>query len=325
MIAKRLFDLICVVPGLLVLFPFAIVVAIWIKWGSKGPIFFRQVRVGKNEIPFQIFKFRTMVMDAEQKGEQITIGLDPRITKSGRLLRKYKLDELPQLINILIGDMSLVGPRPEVPKYVAHYPEHVRRVVLSVLPGITDHASIEFRNENDLLAELDDPEKHYIKNILPRKLDYYQKYVAEQSLWTDFLLILKTCKIGVMKCEHATRKKPWFTFTKKEFEGPPFVFGIKEWQSAPRPEYLYYRSAHKENGVNGVPLCELDLHWTDENIICPTIRNALKKLLEMDEYSNITAEKMLDGYVMENMKEHTKIMFSKEVESVLKDGQFLDR
>lgn len=138
-----------------------------------------------------------MAVDAEQKGGQITIGQDPRITKSGRFLRKYKLDELPQLINVLKGEMSLVGPRPEVPKYVAHYPEHVKKVVFSVPPGITDHASIEFRNENELLAGADDPEKYYLENILPIKMAHYKKYVSERSLWTDFLLIFKTCTIGI--------------------------------------------------------------------------------------------------------------------------------
>ena len=207
MIAKRLFDLTCVIPGLIVLLPFSIVVALWVKWNSPGPVFFRQIRVGKNEKPFRIFKFRTMVVDAEQKGGQITIGEDARITKCGQFLRRYKLDELPQLLNVLKGEMSLVGPRPEVPKYVAHYPKNVKKVILSVPPGITDYASIEFSNENQLLSEADDPETFYLENILPKKIDHYQKYVADRSLWTDFLLILKTCAIGNVNNKHSMLKR----------------------------------------------------------------------------------------------------------------------
>lgn len=196
MIAKRIFDLIFVIPGLLVLSPVFVLVAIWIKLDSRGPIFFRQKRVGKLGHSFRIFKFRTMVFNAESLGAKVTVGKDPRITRIGGILRKYKLDELPQLINVLIGEMSLVGPRPEVPDYVEHWPEEVREQVLSVSPGITDYASIEFRNENDLLVGASDPVEKYIQEIMPIKLSYYTRYVQDRSVWLDFLLILKT--IGVI-------------------------------------------------------------------------------------------------------------------------------
>ena len=133
-----------------------------------------------------------MVIDAESLGEKVTIGRDPRITRSGEFLRKYKVDELPQLINVLKGEMSLVGPRPEVPEYVAHWPADVRELVLSVPPGITDFASIEFRNENDLLEGADDPVDKYIREIIPIKLEFYERYVRERSVWLDFRLILET-------------------------------------------------------------------------------------------------------------------------------------
>ena len=192
MIVKRIFDLVFVIPGLLTLFPVFVLVAIWIKNDSTGPIFFRQVRVGKSGQPFRIFKFRTMVVNAESLGEKVTVGKDPRITRSGGFLRKYKLDELPQLINVLNGEMSLVGPRPEVPEYVAHWPEEIRDLVLSVPPGITDFASIEFRDENDMLQGASDPVEKYIKEIIPIKLGYYARYVRERSILLDFRLILRT-------------------------------------------------------------------------------------------------------------------------------------
>lgn len=194
MIAKRLFDIFFTIPGLLLLFPFFALIALWIKIDSKGPIFFRQDRVGLNGRTFRIFKFRTMCFDAEAIGRQITVGEDPRITSSGCFLRKYKLDELPQLLNVITGDMSLVGPRPEVPRYVALYPERVRKTVLSVPPGITDYASIEYKDENTILGQAVDPDKAYIEEVMPVKLGYYQRYVAERSLWLDFTLILRTLK-----------------------------------------------------------------------------------------------------------------------------------
>lgn len=169
-----------------------IIIAILIKLDSKGPIFFRQVRVTKNGREFKILKYRTMRVGSD-KYSQITVGKDSRITKVGDFLRKYKLDEIPQLINVLIGDMSLVGPRPEVPKYVALYTEE-QREILKVRAGITDYASIEFSNENDILANETDPEKAYIEKIMPRKIELNKKYLSEISVMTDIKIILLTIK-----------------------------------------------------------------------------------------------------------------------------------
>lgn len=169
-----------------------IIIAILIKLDSKGPIFFKQVRVTKNGREFKIFKYRTMRVGSD-KFSQITVGKDSRITKVGDFLRKYKLDEIPQLINVLIGDMSLVGPRPEVPKYVALYTEG-QREILKVRAGITDYASIEFSNENDILANETDPEKAYIEKIMPRKIELNKKYLSEISVMTDIKIILLTIK-----------------------------------------------------------------------------------------------------------------------------------
>lgn len=194
MILKRLFDLIFSLLGVLLMAPLFLLIGFWIKLDSSGPVFFRQERVGRLGKLFRIYKFRTMCVDAESKGRQITAGADPRITKSGRFLRKTKLDELPQLFNIIKGEMSLVGPRPEVPRYVAMYPVEVRDLVLSVSPGITDFASIEFKDESAILGQAADPERAYIEEIMPVKLDFYQRYVEERSLWVDLMLILKTLK-----------------------------------------------------------------------------------------------------------------------------------
>ena len=169
-----------------------IIIAILIKLDSKGSIFFKQVRVTKNGREFKIFKYRTMRVGSD-KYSQITVGKDSRITKVGDFLRKYKLDEIPQLINVLIGDMSLVGPRPEVPKYVALYTEE-QREILKVRAGITDYASIEFSNENDILANETDPEKAYIEKIMPRKIELNKKYLSEISVMTDIKIILLTIK-----------------------------------------------------------------------------------------------------------------------------------
>ena len=169
-----------------------IIIAILIKLDSKGPIFFKQVRVTKNGREFKIFKYRTMRVGSD-KYSQITVGKDSRITKVGDFLRKYKLDEIPQLINVLVGDMSLVGPRPEVPKYVALYTEE-QREILKVRAGITDYASIEFSNENDILANEVDPEKAYIEKIMPRKIELNKKYLSEISVMTDIKIILLTIK-----------------------------------------------------------------------------------------------------------------------------------
>jgi len=189
---KRIFDIISSLFGLILLSPFIIIIAILIKLDSKGPIFFKQVRVTKNGREFKIFKYRTMKIGSD-KYSQITVGKDSRITKIGDFLRKYKLDEIPQLINVLIGDMSLVGPRPEVPKYIALYTEE-QREILKVRAGITDYASIEFSNENDILANEVDPEKAYIEKIMPRKIELNKKYLSEISVMTDIKIILLTIK-----------------------------------------------------------------------------------------------------------------------------------
>jgi lipopolysaccharide/colanic/teichoic acid biosynthesis glycosyltransferase len=194
MIFKRLFDLFFSLLGVIFLAPLLLLVSIWIRLDSPGPVFFRQERVGRFGQLFRIFKFRTMCLDAEAKGRQITVGQDPRITNSGHFLRKTKLDELPQLLNVIAGEMSLVGPRPEVPRYVALYPPKVREIVLSVPPGITDFASIEYKDENIILGQAVDPDRAYIEEVMPVKLLFYQRYVAERSLWVDFKLIIKTIK-----------------------------------------------------------------------------------------------------------------------------------
>ena len=165
---------------------------IWVRLDSPGPVFFSQVRVGRHGSLFNILKFRTMRMDAQGSGLKITPECDPRITASGRFLRQYKLDELPQLFNILKGEMSLVGPRPEVPEYVALYPEELKRLVLSVPPGLTDYASIEYRHESVLLSRAADPHTEYVEHILPAKLALNKKYVETRSIRTDFFLIAKT-------------------------------------------------------------------------------------------------------------------------------------
>lgn len=194
MLAKRLFDIFWAILGLVVLFPFFLIIAAWIKSDSPGPVFFRQNRVGQFGKMFRIFKFRTMCLNAEVKGRQITVGEDPRITRSGHFLRKYKLDELPQLINVVKGDMSLVGPRPEVPRYVAMYPLETRDLILSVQPGITDYASIEYRDENEILGRAADPDKTYIEEIMPVKLEHCVRYVKEKTLLVDIILIIRTIK-----------------------------------------------------------------------------------------------------------------------------------
>jgi len=191
-IAKRLFDLLLTLPGLLLLLPLMAVIALWVRLDSPGPVLFRQQRVGRGGVSFALLKFRSMRVDAEKLGPKVTVGADPRITRSGQLLRKSKLDELPQLFNVVMGQMSLVGPRPEVPEYVAHYPAEIHDKVLSVLPGITDLASIEFRNENAMLEGADDPVATYLNEIMPIKLDYYVSYVEQRSLWLDLKIIFRT-------------------------------------------------------------------------------------------------------------------------------------
>lgn len=189
---KRIFDITLSLFGLVILLPFILIIAILIKIDSKGPVFFKQIRVTKNGKEFKIFKYRTMRVGSD-KYSQITVGKDGRITKIGSFLRKYKLDEIPQLINVLIGDMSLVGPRPEVPKYVALYTDE-QKEILKVRAGITDYASIEFSDENDLLASEEDPEKAYIEKIMPKKIELNKKYLSEISILTDIKIILLTIK-----------------------------------------------------------------------------------------------------------------------------------
>lgn len=187
----RFFDFILSLVGLVVLAPIFIVLAIWIKIDSKGPVFYKQVRVGQNGIDFGLFKFRSMVVDADKKGLITVGGRDPRITRSGYFIRKYKLDELPQLINVLVGDMSLVGPRPEVRKYVELYTDEQQKV-LSVKPGITDYASIEYMDENEILGKSNDPEKTYIEEIMPEKIKYNMKYIQNKNVSEYFKIIFLT-------------------------------------------------------------------------------------------------------------------------------------
>jgi lipopolysaccharide/colanic/teichoic acid biosynthesis glycosyltransferase len=190
---KRIFDLVFVILGLIVLSPLMLFIALWIVIDSKGGVFYRQTRVGKNGRDFLIYKFRTMHVDADRLGLLTIGGKDKRVTKAGYYLRKYKLDELAQLINVLNGSMSLVGPRPEVRKYVNLYTDEQRKV-LSVKPGITDRASIIYRNENELLAKAADPEQFYIKEVMPEKLKLNLTYVENNNLITDLQIILQTIR-----------------------------------------------------------------------------------------------------------------------------------
>lgn len=188
---KRIFDIIASGLGLIVLSPLFAIISIWIKLDSEGPIFYRQKRVGKNNIDFSIYKFRSMRINSD-KGSLITIGgRDPRITKSGYFIRKTKIDELPQLINVFIGDMSIVGPRPEVRHYVDYWTIEQMHV-LDVRPGITDPASIKYRNENELLATAEDPESYYINVIMQDKIKLYLEYVNHHSFWYDLKIIFAT-------------------------------------------------------------------------------------------------------------------------------------
>ena len=188
---KRAMDVVVSGGALLVLWPALVLVALAIKIDDPGPVFYRQVRVGRDGKEFRIFKFRTMIVDADKKGLQITVGKDNRITRMGRFLRKTKLDELAQLINVFTGEMSFVGPRPEVPKYVNMYTPYQRQVLL-VRPGITDYASIAYRNENDMLEGADDPERMYIDVIMPDKIELNMKYLREISPLADLKLIFGT-------------------------------------------------------------------------------------------------------------------------------------
>jgi lipopolysaccharide/colanic/teichoic acid biosynthesis glycosyltransferase len=190
---KRAFDIFFSFIGLLILLPFFLIISLLIILDSRGGIFYKQVRVGKNDSDFYLLKFRSMRTDADKKGLLTVGGRDPRITRMGYYLRKYKIDELPQLLNVLKGDMSLVGPRPEVRKYVSLY-NNEQKKVLSVQPGITDYASIEYSNENEILGKADDPEQVYIDEIMPAKLQLNLKYIAEKSIATDFKIIFRTLR-----------------------------------------------------------------------------------------------------------------------------------
>lgn len=189
--AKRLFDIFWSMMGLTLLAPLLALAALLVKLEDGGPVCFRQVRIGRRGQPFRMWKFRTMVVDAEAKGPSITVGRDVRITRIGRILRKSKLDEIPQLLNVLVGEMSLVGPRPEVKRYVDLYSE-TQMAILHLRPGITDLASIKYRNESEWLAQSSDPDAMYVNTIMPDKLRINAAYAAGANLFTDFLVILAT-------------------------------------------------------------------------------------------------------------------------------------
>ena len=188
---KRLFDFFVSSIGLIIIFPIFILIAIWIKLDSTGPVFYKQIRVGRHNMNFGLFKFRSMKIGADKKG-LLTVGnRDPRITSSGYFIRKFKIDELPQLINVLIGDMSLVGPRPEVRKYVDFYTDEQLKV-LDVRPGITDVASIKYRNENEILEKQENPEQYYINVVMVEKLELNVEYISNKSLLKDIKVIFST-------------------------------------------------------------------------------------------------------------------------------------
>jgi lipopolysaccharide/colanic/teichoic acid biosynthesis glycosyltransferase len=188
---KRILDIVVSLIGLICLLPLLLLVAVLIKLDSAGPVFFRQERIGKGFQPFQILKFRTMIHDAERTGGLITFGKDPRITRIGRILRNTKVDELPQLVNVLKGEMSLVGPRPEVSRYVRAFQEEYEEI-LKVRPGMTDLASLKYRNEEAMLGQSDDPEEEYIKHVLPDKIRLAKDYVQRSSVIFDLSLIFRT-------------------------------------------------------------------------------------------------------------------------------------
>jgi lipopolysaccharide/colanic/teichoic acid biosynthesis glycosyltransferase len=194
-VVKRAMDLLLAVVGLLLLALPMTAIALAIKLDSPGPVFFRQERVGRGGRPFRIHKFRTMAHRPASDGLQLTVGDDQRITRVGRWLRARRFDELPQLIDVLTGDMSVVGPRPEVPRYVAHYTPEQRAKLLSVRPGITDPASLAFKDEARILAAAADPERAYIEEVMPRKLQHALAYAEHASAWTDLRLIARTLKV----------------------------------------------------------------------------------------------------------------------------------
>lgn len=188
---KRFFDIVLSSLGLIVLLPVFLIIVVAIKLDSKGSIFFKQRRVGLNGELFLIHKFRTMVVGSESLGS-LTVGEDSRVTRVGGFLRKSKFDELPQLFDVFFGAMSIVGPRPEVPEFVDCYPEDIKNIILSVRPGITDKASIEMVDENEILAKYPDPKQAYINHILPLKMDHYVDYVKNNNIWGDIVIIFRT-------------------------------------------------------------------------------------------------------------------------------------
>lgn len=192
---KRIFDIICSGSGLIVLSPLFLIMALWIKSDSKGSVYYRGIRVGLRGKPFRIFKFRSMVVDAEKVGASSTSTNDARVTRVGEYIRKYKLDEFSQLINVFLGDMSLVGPRPEVQKFVDQYTDE-EKIILTVRPGITDFASIKYHNEGEIIetSGIEDADEAYAKLIRPEKLKLQMRYVREHNIFLDILLILKTLK-----------------------------------------------------------------------------------------------------------------------------------
>ena len=192
MMLKRLFDLLVSGIALVLLAPLLLAIGVAIKLDSRGPVFFRQERVGRFGRTFRIHKFRSMTVDAPALGPQLTVGNDARVTRIGGFLRRHKLDELPQLIDVFVGDMSIVGPRPEVPRYVALYSSEDRELVLSVRPGITDRASIEFKDESEILGKALDPEAAYRSEILPAKLAYYRAYAQERTFGGDIAIVVAT-------------------------------------------------------------------------------------------------------------------------------------
>ncbi len=189
---KRLFDILASLFAMIVFFPFMIVIAIIIKCESSGPVFFSQMRVGRGGIPFRLYKFRSMTTAKSAQRMTLTVKGDMRITRVGWVLRKFKLDEIPQLVNVLIGNMSIVGPRPEVPEYMALYSHAQQEIILSVRPGLTDFAAIALRDEEEILASYPDPELAYRNILMPQKFEYYRQYVEERSLLLDLKLILRT-------------------------------------------------------------------------------------------------------------------------------------
>lgn len=187
----RVLDFVFSLLGLIILFPILFLIALWVKLDSKGPIFYVQKRVGLKGVDFNLYKFRSMRLDSDKLGLLTIGGRDPRITRSGYFIRKYKIDELPQLVNVIIGEMSLVGPRPEVRKYVYLYNESQQRV-LWVRPGITDEASIAFKNENEILAKSTNPEGTYIHEIMPAKIELNKRFIEDPSVFNYFKIIFKT-------------------------------------------------------------------------------------------------------------------------------------